>query len=144
LAAFTATFACGVFFGAALYISVAQHPATLEAGTAFALRFFAPMYRRAAALQIAAALVGTSAGVLAWFRDGGFAWLAGALLLFAVIPFTLIWIKPVNDPLMDRGRDPGAHDTETLLRRWAPLHGVRTALSGVAFLLFLAGLGMRP
>ena len=41
-----ATFACGIFFGAALYISLVQHPATLETGPAFTGQFFPPMYRR--------------------------------------------------------------------------------------------------
>jgi hypothetical protein len=35
-----ATLCCGVFFGAALYISLVQHPATLETGNDFAARFF--------------------------------------------------------------------------------------------------------
>ncbi len=140
MAEIIATFACGVFFGAALYISVVQHPASLETGAAFAGRFFPPMYRRASALQICAAVVGTLAGVVAWFRGAGFEWLAGALLLFAVVPFTVFVIMPVNHQLLAPGRDPDAPDTESLLRRWAPLHGVRTALSGVSFLLFLWGL----
>jgi hypothetical protein len=136
-----ATFACGVFFGAALYITVVQHPASLETGAAFAGRFFPPMYRRAFALQVCAAVAGTLAGIVAWFQGAGLEWLAGALLLFAVIPFTFLWIMPVNNQLLAPGRDPEAPDTAALLKRWAPLHGVRTALSGVSFLLFLAGLG---
>ncbi len=47
-----ATLSCGVFFGAALYVRLVQHPATLETGPDFASRFFAPMYRRAATLQV--------------------------------------------------------------------------------------------
>lgn len=35
-----ALFSCGTFFGAAIYISIAQHPATLEAGVAVGGRFF--------------------------------------------------------------------------------------------------------
>lgn len=45
-----AIYRCGVFFGAALYISLVQHPAVLETGADFAARFFRPMYRRAAVL----------------------------------------------------------------------------------------------
>jgi len=45
-----AIYCCGVFFGAALYISLVQHPAVLETGADFAARFFRPMYRRAAVL----------------------------------------------------------------------------------------------
>jgi hypothetical protein len=39
-----------VFFGAALYNSLVQHPAALETGTDFAARFFRSMYARAAKL----------------------------------------------------------------------------------------------
>lgn len=141
MAELIATIACGLFFGAALYISVVQHPATLEAGVAFAGRFFAPMYRRASVLQVAAAIVGTVGGLVAWWHDAGWEWLVGAALLFAVIPFTLVFMMPINHQLKAPGRGPEAPDTEALLRRWAPLHHVRTALSAVAFVAFAWGLG---
>ena len=60
----SALFACGTFYGAALYISLAQHPAALEAGIAVGGRFFPPMYKRAAPLQIAMALAGFLAGLV--------------------------------------------------------------------------------
>jgi len=140
---FLAVFCCGSFFGAALYITLAQHPAALEVGPSFAGRFFASMYRRAAALQVALAVLGTLAGLGAWWRGSGIVWLVGALLLFAVVPFTLVRILPVSHQLLAAGRDPEAPDTEPLLRRWASLHAVRTALSGVAFVLFLGALALR-
>jgi hypothetical protein len=128
----------GVFFGAALYITVAQHPAVLEAGAAFAARFFAPMYRRAAPMQAGLAGVGAAAGVAAWGSGAGAAWLVGALLLIAVVPVTLVWIRPVNDRLLAPDFAPDATDSEALLRRWGVLHAVRTLLSGLAFLVLLA------
>ena len=140
---FVAIFCCGSFFGAALYITLAQHPAALEVGPSFAGRFFGPMYRRAAAMQVALAALGTLAGLGAWWHGSGFAWLAGALLLFAVVPFTFIRIMPVNNQLLAPGRDPEASDTEALLRRWGGLHAVRTALSGLAFVLLLGALTFR-
>ncbi len=117
---------------------MAQHPATLEAGVPCATRFFRPMYRRAATLQVALAVVGTLASLWAWWQGAGLAWLASAVLLFAVIPFTVLVIMPVNHQLLAPGRDPDGPDTEALLRRWGPLHAVRTVLSGAAFLLALA------
>jgi hypothetical protein len=56
-----ATISCGMFFGAAIYISLVQHPATLATGNDFAVRFFPLMYRRAAVLQATLALVGCAA-----------------------------------------------------------------------------------
>ena len=137
MAELVATFGCGVFFGAALYISLVQHPASMEAGVTVAERFFPPMYRRAAVMQAASALLATAAGVVAWLARGDLWWLVGAVVLFAVIPLTLLWIKPINDRLLDPIRDPEAPDRERLLRRWAARHAVRSALGGMAFGIFL-------
>lgn len=135
--ALIATFSAGTFFGAAVYISLAQHPATLEAGDEFGGRFFPPMYRRASAMQIALAIVGTLAGMMSWWLSGELVWLIGAVLLFLVVPVTLVFIKPVNDILLDAGREPDAPDTGKLLRQWGPKHRVRSILSGVSFVLYL-------
>ena len=137
---FVAIFCCGAFFGASLYITLVQQPAALEVGPSFAGRFFAPMYRRASVMQVPLALVGTLAGLVAWCQRAGIGWLLGALLLLAVIPFTLVRMLPVNHQLLAPGRDPEAPDTETLLLRWGALHAVRTILSGLAFVLLLGAL----
>jgi hypothetical protein len=133
-----ALFCGGSFFGAALYITLAQHPATLDAGAEMATRFFPPMYRRAATMQVVLALAGTGAALGAWLGGSGPVWAAGALTLFSVVPFTLIAIMPVNQELLAQGRDPKADGTEALLRRWGALHAVRSALSGIAFVMFLS------
>jgi len=138
--AFLATFACGSFFGAAVYVSLAQIPASLELGGELAGRFFAPMYRRAARVQAPLAVVGTATAILSWLAGAGPAWLVGGLLLFAVLPLTYIRIMPINNQLLDPNRALSASETEDLLQRWGHLHAIRTALSGIAFLIFLAGL----
>lgn len=135
-----AVFCCGVFFGVALDITLVQQPAALALGPAFAGRYFAPMYRRAAPLQVTLAFVGTLAALWTWWQGAGGAWLVGGLLLFSVVPFTLIAIAPVTNRLLDQTRSPEGPDTEPLLRRWALLHAVRTVASGAAFALLLMAL----
>ena len=135
-----ATFCCGVFFGAAFYISLVQHPAARETGNEFAARFFRPMYRRAAGLQASLALVGCASAIAAWLGGAGALWLAAAVLIGGVVPFTLIVIKPVNDALQNRDVAPEAG---ALLIRWGYLHWVRTVASGLAFLLCLSGFNLR-
>lgn len=128
-----ATVCCGVFFGAALYISLVQHPATLETGSDFAARFFAPMYGRAAVMQASLAVVGCTAAVAAWLMGAGQWWLAAAVLFGSVVPFTLVVIKPVNDALL-QARDLSAAELGALLTRWGHLHWARTVASGLAFI----------
>ncbi len=132
-----ALFSCGTFFGAALYISLVQNPAALEAGVAVGGRFFPPMYRRAAPMQIALALLGFISALLAWYQSADIFWLVGALLLLAVIPITLIFIKPINDQLLSPQNDPDSAHTDSLMKQWGAKHWWRTAASGAAFALYL-------
>jgi hypothetical protein len=95
---FVAILAATLFSGAAIYINLVEHPARMECGTEFAATVFGPSYRRAAVMQAILAIIATVAGIGAWFGDGRVAWLVGALLIFLVVPFTLIAIRPTKQP----------------------------------------------
>ncbi len=138
--AFIATLCAGVFFGAAVYISLVQHPAALEAGGAVPGRFFAPMYHRAAPMQASLAILGAGTSLIAGLTGSGWSWILGGLLLLSAVPFTVFRMKSVNDQLKEAGRDPESAETLELLRRWGRLHAVRSVLSGLAFVLFVAHL----
>jgi len=133
-----ATACAGLFAGAAMYVSVVQHPAALELGGAVAAAFFAPMDRRAAPVQSSLAVVGTLAALVAWMSGSGALWGLGALLLGAVVSLTLVRIQPIVDRLRAPGLDRGDPDVARLLRDWAKLHGVRSLLGVAAFAVFLA------
>jgi hypothetical protein len=51
IAEFVAVLACSLFTGAAVYISVIEHPARMECGAEIAATEFVPSYRRASILQ---------------------------------------------------------------------------------------------
>jgi hypothetical protein len=138
-----ATLCCGAFFGAALYVSLVQHPATLETGNDFALRFFPAMYGRAAIVQASLAVAGCVAGVLAWLSGAGRWWLVAAVLLGSVVPFTLIVIKPVNDALLAGPGKAATIEVDALLVRWGYLHWARTVASGLAFVTCLVAIVRR-
>jgi len=70
--------------------------------------------------------------------DGRVLWLIGSMMIFAVIPFTLIAIKPTNRQLLDPGLDRTSPTTRRLLRKWGTLHAVRTVLSLAASCMFLS------
>ncbi len=125
----------GTFFGAALYISLVEHPARLEAGVDVALRQFPPSYRRAARLQGSLAVLGSLFALGAWLASGDLRWAASAALLFAVVPFTLIVIFPTNRRLHDPTLAGDSPEALVLLSRWGRLHWIRTWCSALAFLL---------
>ena len=141
LAEYCGTFCCGVFFGAALYVSLVQHPAALETGTDFAARFFALMYGRASVMQASLAVASAVAAFTAYSLKAGRIWLVAAVVICSVIPFTLLVIDPVNQQL--KTIEPTASGLLDLLNQWGRLHWFRTLASGVSFMLCLAGLGRR-
>lgn len=137
---FIATICSGIFAGAAVYITFAQHPAAIKLGTSGAVRFFTPMYARAAPMQASLAVLGTLAALWAWWSVNGWLWLLGAILLAFVVPFTLVVIKPTNDRLKDPALDASSEEARNLLARWSVLHAVRSVAGTLSFLVFVGAL----
>ena len=141
-----ALLATGLFAGAAIYVTLVEHPARLECGIALALAEFRPSYRRGAVMQGSLAAVGCLAAVVAWLQRGHISVLIAGLLLGAMIPFTLILILPTNKRLLAPGLDPRLPEAASLLARWGHLHAVRSLAGAVAFLILSLDLltGTRP
>ena len=91
-------------------------------------------------MQASLAVVGSLLGFASWWIGKDAAWLLGGMLLFAVIPFTLVVILPTNRELESDNLDVSSAKAERLLRRWSALHAVRSGLGLVAFLIFLFAL----
>jgi len=125
-----------LFTGAAVYINAAEHPARMMLDDDAALRQWKPSYVRGFAMQASLAVVSTLLGLLAFWQIGHWLWFAGACVIFANWPFTLVVILPVNKTL--QGTEKGDEATSDMLRTWARLHAVRSALGAVATLIFLA------
>ncbi len=136
---FTATLAGALFAGAALYVSVVEHPVRMRFDTRVAVLQWAPSYARATWLQAPLALLSLVCGMAAWAFGAGLGWLIAALLVGAVVPFTFAVIMPTNKKLLAPGRDLDSAETRALLVSWGWLHAVRTVLSvaGVAVYLSL-------
>jgi hypothetical protein len=128
-----ATLCAGLFAGAAIYITLVEHPARLECGTALAATEFGPSYRRATIMQASLAALGFVAALTAWAQRRGLAVLSAGALLGLVIPFTLIVILPTNKRLLDPTLDRSSGVAAALLVRWGKLHAVRSVASGLAF-----------
>jgi hypothetical protein len=136
-AEFVAVLACGIFTGAAVYVSLVEHPARMECGVELATAEFSPSYRRGSVMQAILAAVGLLSSIAAWLAGATFWWPIAGVLLGSVIPFTLIVILPTNKYWLNPTLDKGSAETERLLARWGALHAVRSLVSALALLLFL-------
>ena len=132
-----AVLACTLFTGAAVYITAVEHPARLSCGTEIAAAEWAPSYKRATVMQASLAMVAGLFGMVRGVQDGEWLWVWAAMLILAVVPFTLIVIRPTNNRLLDPRRDRRSDETLQLLKSWGRLHLVRSLLGVAASILFV-------
>jgi hypothetical protein len=126
-----------LFTGAAFYINFAEHPARMGLEDRPLLAQWKPSYDRGFTMQSALAVVGCLLGFSAWWMTGRLAFVAGASLMIANWPWTLIGIMPTNRILKATDLAVAGGETRALLERWSVLHGVRTVLGASATLSFL-------
>jgi Domain of unknown function (DUF1772) len=126
-----------MFTGAAFYINFAEQPARLGLKDRPLLTEWKTAYQRGFLMQASLAVVGFALGGFAWWQTGKPAFLAGALLMLANWPWTLLAIKPVNDALMAADLGKAGPKTRDLIVKWDKLHLIRTVLGGLAVLAFL-------
>lgn len=124
-----------IFFGAAIYISVAEHPARMGLNDGLALAQWGPSYKRGFAMQASVAVVSGVLGAAAWWTTGDLLWLAGGAVILANWPFTFIAIMPTNH-LLEATPAGGDNHTRGRLQKWGQLHAIRGGLSLLATAIF--------
>lgn len=129
-----------LFAGAAIYILVAEQPARLVLEDRSLLLQWQQSYPRAARMQAGLAVLASLAGGLAFWRSRDLFWLAGAALMLANLPFTLIVIAPINNELLALSPEQAGAAGRALIERWGWLHAVRAGLSLAAMAAFAGAL----
>jgi hypothetical protein len=125
------------FTGAAIYVSVAEQPARLELDDRALLAQWKPSYAHGALMQASLALVSSVFGLLAFWMTRDWRWLAGALLILANWPYTLVVILPVNKRLNATPLEAASAQTRDMIKTWGFLHAGRSALGLAATAVYL-------
>ena len=132
--------AAALFTGAAFYVNFAEQPARLTLDDRALLTQWKPSYKRGYMMQATLAIIGFVFGALAFWQAGRLAFLAGALLMVANWPWTLLAILPTNKILMGTEPADAGPRTRALLIKWNNLHAVRTVLGALATAAFILAL----
>jgi hypothetical protein len=126
-----------IFFGAAIYINVAEQPARLGLDDRAALAQWGPAYRRGFEMQASLALISGLLGAAAWWQTGNPLWGVGAAIIILNWPYTMLVMMPVNRRLEATRPEEAGDETRDLLLRWGKLHAGRSALGAIAAAIFL-------
>jgi hypothetical protein len=126
-----------IFFGAAVYVSVAEQPARLKLDTQALLTEWKPSYERGAIMQASLAIVSGLLGVAAFVLTYDWRWLVGAVLILAPWPYTMLIIMPTNRVLKSTLPTQATEQTRGLVVQWGRLHWGRSALGLLAVAAYL-------
>src|ERR1700722_1853598 len=88
-----------LFFGASIYVNLAEQPARLLLADGALLEQGKLACSRGFAMQAPMCVLGCLFGLLAWWQTKDWRWSVGALLLIANVPYTLRFILPINTAL---------------------------------------------
>src|SRR5438105_1263447 len=80
IAEFVAVLTCGLFTGAAIYVSLVEHPARMECGLELAATEFPPSYRRGTIMQVTLAAACLLSSIAAWLAGATFWWVVAGVL----------------------------------------------------------------
>jgi len=129
-----------LFTGAAFYVSFAEQPARLGLDDRVLLAQWKPSYKRGFVMQAPLAVIGCVLGILAWWMTGRLAFVVGAALLLANVPWTIFCVMPTNNVLVETDSAGAGPGSRALIVKWNRLHAVRTLFGCAAILAFLVAL----
>ena len=117
-----------VFAGAALYINIAEQPARFALDDRNLLIQWRESYRRAVKMQGGLAVLGGGLGLVIAWQTKDWRWIAGAALMLANWPYTLLVIFPTNKLLNGMALEQADSTARAMITRWGRMHTVRTLL----------------
>lgn len=124
-------------FGYAFACTAIVHPALLETRQDQAVGFFKPFFNKSAKVQMASSLAAMACGLVVLILGGGWAYLAIGVFLQISAPYTIKFLMPINNRIMDENADPNSQQMKEDLVAWGKMHFPRTVIAGVSFVALL-------
>lgn len=127
----------GTQFGVALASSLIVHPVLAKISRPAAIETFKPFFHKTHNSMITSSIIVTILALAISYLTGNWWWLGVALLMHLNGPYTLKFMMPTNNRLMENNVDPNSEQTIFDLKNWGNLHLVRTIWNGLIFIGFL-------
>jgi Domain of unknown function (DUF1772) len=125
------------FAGAAFYINFAEHPARLKLDDKSLLKQWKPSYDAGYTMQASLAVVSGAFGMITAWMTNDWRWIAGAILILANRPYTMLGIMPTNHKLKAIAENDAGPTSRAMLETWGRLHSVRTMLGMAATAIYI-------
>jgi hypothetical protein len=125
-----------LFAANSLFTNTVQHPARMGQPTEHALTEYRSTFARIGVQQASLAFFGLAGGLVAYYYEPDTLLLVPTLMLGSMIPYTLLFIAPINSKLLDSKLEKDSSRADELLQRWIALHTVRTIVTVTAMFLW--------
>ena len=127
----------GTQFGVAFASSMIVHPILKEVSRPAAIEVFKPFFNKTHKSMITMSIIVTVLALTITFLTGNWWWFGISLLMHLNGPYTLKFMMPTNNRLMEDNVDPNSEQTQFDLLNWGKLHAVRTIWNGLIFTSFV-------
>ena len=130
-------FLMGAQFGIALTSSVIVHPILIMSKKETAIEVFKPFFNKTHIWVLALSIIVTVLALIYSIMIGNWWWFGISMLMHLNGPYTVFFMMPINNRLMDKDVDPLSEQTSIDVKKWGSLHLIRTILNGFIFLGFI-------
>ena len=122
----------GILAGSSFYSSMVEIPIRSTTSEEEQLKNWRLVFPKASKLLIIIGNIAMVLVLITWYLTGNMGWIMGAIPLFILIPFTVIFIAKTNAKLKSISDSTGVYST---IRDWGKLHNVRTILAIISFII---------
>ena len=127
----------GAQFGIALTATVIVHPILMMSKKKTAIEVFKPFFDKTHIWVLVLSIVVTVLALMYSIITGNWWWFGISMLMHLNGPYTIFFMMPTNNRLMDENVDPLSEQTAIDIKKWGGLHLVRTILNGLIFIAFI-------